>query len=76
MPALPSWLTDPLWDRFAAMAPDRPDYAETHPLRCHRARIDDRVVFDKIVQIVVFGCGYRKAADAACSTTRSRSSAK
>ncbi len=72
MPALPSWLTEPLWDQFAALLPDRPDYAETHPLGCHRGRISGRVAFDKIIQILVFGCGYRKAADQTCSATTLR----
>jgi hypothetical protein len=29
-------------------------------------------VFDKLVQVLVFGCGYRKIADAACSATTIR----
>jgi transposase len=72
VPALPSWLTEPLWDQFAALLPDRPDYAATHPLGCHRGRISDRIAFDKIIQILVFGCGYRKAADQTCSATTLR----
>lgn len=72
MPVLPSWLTEPLWDQFAALLPERPVYAETHPLGCHRPRIYDRTVFDKLVQILVFGCGYRKAADESCSATTLR----
>lgn len=63
MPALPSWLTEPLWDQVAALLPDRPTYAPSHPLGCHRPRIQDRIVFDKIIEIPVFGCGYRKVAD-------------
>ena len=72
MPALPSWLTEPLWDQFAALLPERPPYAPSHPLGCHCARIKDRIVFDKIVEILVFGCGYRKAADHTCSATALR----
>jgi hypothetical protein len=30
------------------------------------------VVFDKLIQILVFGCGYRRIADAACSATTLR----
>ncbi|MEU1690548.1 IS5/IS1182 family transposase, partial [Streptomyces hirsutus] len=26
MPALPSWLTEPLWNQFAALLPQRPTY--------------------------------------------------
>jgi transposase len=29
--------------------------------------IDDRVIFDRLVQVLVLGCGYRKIADKACS---------
>lgn len=72
MPALPSWLTEPLWDQFAGLLPDRPAYADTHPLGCHRERINDRIIFGKIIEILVFGCGYRKAADQTCSATTLR----
>lgn len=43
-----------------------------HPLGCHRPRIPDRVVFDKRVQILVFGCAYDRIADASCSATTLR----
>ncbi|MFD9607704.1 IS5/IS1182 family transposase, partial [Streptomyces sp. NPDC059970] len=48
MPVLPSWLTDPLWDQFAALLPGRPAVDPAHPLGCHRRRISDRIVFDKL----------------------------
>ena len=69
MPVLPSWLTDPLWDQFAALLPERGEFDPAHPLGCHRRRIGDRIVFDKLVQVLVFGCGYRKVADHSCSAT-------
>jgi len=72
VPALPSWLTTPLWDQFRALLPDRGTYDPGHPLGCHRRRVADRVVFDKLVQVLVFGCGYRKIADATCSATTIR----
>jgi transposase len=72
VPALPSWLITPLWDQFRALLPQRSTYHPNHPLGCHRPRIPDRVVFDKLVQVLVFGCGYRKIADAACSATTIR----
>lgn len=72
MPALPSWLTTPLWDQFAALLPQRSTYHPDHPLGCHRRRVADRIVFDKLVQVLVFGCGYRKLADATCSATTLR----
>ncbi|OLL89641.1 Mobile element protein [Pseudonocardia sp. Ae706_Ps2] len=49
MPALPSWLTEPLWDQFAALLPPRGEFDPTHPWGCHRRRIADRVVFDKLL---------------------------
>lgn len=42
-PALPSWLTELLWDQFAALLPQRPVYDPAHPLGCHRPRISDRI---------------------------------
>ena len=69
MPALPSSILEPLWVQFHALLPTHPD---THPLGCHRRRIPDRIVFDKLIQILVFGCGYRRIADATCSATTLR----
>jgi transposase len=69
VPALPSSVLEPLWVQIAALLPTRPD---THPLGCHRPRIADRVVFDKLVQVLVFGCGYRRIADTTCSATTLR----
>jgi transposase len=70
VPALPSSVIDPLWDQFAALLPERVD---THPLGCHRPRIDDRVVFDKLVQSLVLGAAYERIADSTCSATTIRS---
>ena len=69
MPALPSSVLEPLWVQIAALLPTRP---VSHPLGCHRPRIADRVVFDKLIQVLVFGCGYRRIADATCSATTLR----
>lgn len=69
MPALPSCLIDPIWDQYVALLPVRED---THPLGCHRPRIPDRVVFDKLVQVLVFGCAYARIADSTCSATTAR----
>jgi hypothetical protein len=43
VPALPSWLTEPLWDQFAALLPPREMFVATHPWGCHRRRIADRI---------------------------------
>jgi transposase len=69
VPALPSSVLEPLWVQVAAVLPTRHD---THPLGCHRPRIPDRIIFDKLIQILVFGCGYRRIADATCSATTLR----
>ncbi len=72
MPAVPSWLLEPLWDQFAALLPDRPAYDPAHPLGCHRRRIADRIVFDKLVQVLRFGCSYAAIADSSCSASTIR----
>jgi transposase len=69
MPALPSCIIDPIWDQFSALLPVR---QETHPLGCHHPRIPDRVVFDKLVQVLVFGCAYNRITDDSCSATTLR----
>ena len=69
MPAVPSCILDPLREQFLALLPARRD---DHPLGCHRPRIDDAVVFDKLVEALVFGAGYERIADAACSATTLR----
>ncbi|BAC19791.1 transposase, IS4 family [Corynebacterium efficiens YS-314] len=69
MPALPSSIIDPLWCQFAALIPPVTD---THPLRCHRPRIPDRIIFDKLIQVLVLGASYVKIADTTCSATTLR----
>jgi len=72
VPAIPSWLLSPLWDQFSALLPDRPVYDPAHPLGCHRPRISDRVVFEKLIQVLRFGCSYESIADCACGATTIR----
>ncbi len=67
MPLVPVCLMEPVWEQFAALLPDHPDVAPTHPLGCHRPRIPDRVVFDHIVAALVHGSGYERIATPACS---------
>ena len=69
MPAIPSSIIEPIWDQFSALLPPHP---VAHPLGCHRPRIPDRLVFDKLVQVLVFGCAYERIADATCSATTLR----
>ena len=72
MPAIPSWLLEPLWDQFAALLPPRPVYLPSHPLGCHRQRIADRIIFEKLVQVLRFGCSYESIADCTCGATTIR----
>jgi hypothetical protein len=53
VPAVPSFIIEPVWEQFAALLPVR---AVQHPKGGHRPRIPDRVVFDKLIQVLVFGC--------------------
>jgi transposase len=69
VPALPSSVLEPLWVQLAALLPTRQVH---HPLGCHRPRIPDRVIFDKLIQVLVFGCGDRRIADHTCSATTLR----
>ena len=72
MPAIPSWLLEPLWDQFAALLPDRPVYDPSHPLGCHKPRIGNRIIFEKLIQVLRFGCSYASIADRACGATTIR----
>lgn len=69
MPALPRYLIEPIRERFIDLLPAR---EIDHPLGCHQPRIPDRLVFDKLVQVLVFGCAYWRIADDSCSATTLR----
>ena len=69
MPAVPPYITEPIWQQFSALLPER---KTSHPLGCHRPRIPDRVIFEKLVEVLVFGCAYKKIADGSCSATTLR----
>lgn len=72
MPVLPSWLAEPLWIQFEVLLPERLTYDPAHPLGCHRRRVLDRIVFDKLLQVLRFGCSYDAIADTTCSATTLR----
>jgi transposase len=72
VPAIPSWILEPLWDQFSALLPPRPVYDPVHPLGCHRPRISDRIIFEKLIQVLRFGCSYQAIADCTCSATTIR----
>ena len=52
MPALQPYLIEPIWQQFSALLPE---HRTDHPLGCHRSRIPERVVFEKLVA----GFGFR-----------------
>ena len=69
MPALPPYIIEPIWQQFEALLPER---RTDHPLGCHRSRVPERVVFEKLIEVLVFGCAYERIADASCSESTLR----
>jgi transposase len=69
VPALSPYIIEPIWQQFLALLPQR---EVNHPLGCHRPRIPDHVVFEKLIQVLVFGCAYWRIADEQCSATTLR----
>ena len=69
MPALEPYLIEPIFEQFRVLLPER---KTDHPLGCHRSRIPERVVFEKLVEVLVFGCAYHRIADASCSESTLR----
>lgn len=67
VPAVPSSLIEPLWSEFSALLPEKPEFAPTHPLGCHRRQVPDRTVFEHIVAALVHGSGYERVATKGCS---------
>jgi hypothetical protein len=67
VPAMPVSLFEPVWQQFAALLPEHPAVAPTHPLGCHRRRVPDRVVFEHVVAALVHGSGYERIASPGCS---------
>jgi len=48
-----------------------PQFHPDHPLRCHRRRVPDRVVFGHVIDTLVHGSGYERIATAGCSDASS-----
>ena len=59
MPALPPYIIEPIFEQFCALLPERRTNHE-------------RAVFEKLVQVLVFGCAYERIADASCSESTLR----
>lgn len=53
--AVPSSIIEPVRPQFRSLLSER---EAAHPLVCNRQRIPQRIVFDKHVQVLVFGCTY------------------
>ena len=45
VPAIQSYFIEPIWEQFRVLLPER---EVDHPLGCHRSRISDREVFEKL----------------------------
>jgi transposase len=69
MPALQPYIIEPIWEQFEALLPER---RTNHPLGCHKPRIPDRVVFGKLVEVLVFGCANDRISDESCSESTLR----
>jgi transposase len=60
---------EPIWEQSRALLPER---KVDHPLGCHRRRIPDQLLFEKLLQILMFGCAYWRIAEESCSATTLR----
>ena len=69
MPALTPYLIEPVRERASALLPER---EANHPLGCHEPRAPDRLLEEKPVRVLVFGCAYHRIADESCSDTTLR----
>ena len=69
MPVIQPYIIEPIFEQFSALLPQR---EVDHPLGCHRPRVPDRLLFEKLVQVLVFGCAYWRIADGSCSATTLR----
>lgn len=69
MSVVPASVITPIREEFLRLLPARP---VTHPPGCHNPRIEDAVVFDRLVLALVSGMGYERVADGACSATTIR----
>lgn len=59
MRALQPRVIDAVWAAVEPLLPPWPP--DTHPLGCHRPRLDDKVCFTGLLYRLVFGCGFADA---------------
>jgi len=77
VPAIPPYIIEVIWEQFSALLPER---EIEHPLGCHRLRIADSTVFEKLLQLLVFGCAFiggspmSRALQARCAAGATRGS--
>lgn len=69
MATLEADFLNPLW---AAIEPLFPVPVDTHPFGGHRPRVSNRVVFERILEVVINGLSYRRAGNAECSASTIR----
>lgn len=67
MPVMAVSVLDAIWQQFSVLVPPHPVVSPSHPLRCHRPRVPDRVVFEHAVAALVHGSGYERIATPGCS---------
>ena len=66
MPAVPACFLDPVVGPILRAVARTTEVPPSHPLHCHGPRVDDPIVFDKLVQVLMFGCSYTQIADPTC----------
>jgi hypothetical protein len=53
VPVIQSYFIEPIWEQFATLI-----QRGKHPLGCHKPRISDKGIFEKLVQVLESGCAY------------------
>ncbi|MDQ0649508.1 hypothetical protein QFZ53_003704 [Microbacterium natoriense] len=71
MPTIHPDFLEPLWIAFSALLPE---YVDTHRYGGHNPRTDDRLIFERLIEVVFNGLSYEKAAvkEASATTLRRR----
>lgn len=69
MPAVKSFLMEPLWSQLKDLITQVQDH---YPWSCPRPLISDRLIFENLIQVLVLGAAYEKISDSKCSATTIR----
>ena len=67
MAEIRSYCIEPVWEQSPPLVPEK---AANNPPGCHRSRIPNWIVFEKLLQ--VFGCAHWRIADEECLDTTLR----